>query len=118
MQITRRQFGDVVVLDLHGPMAGRRAAGMLASAVRLTCRTSGSTVVANLGGVRSVNIGGLGALVDADATVRRAGGVFKLAGITKPTHDLVVMTRRLAIFDAYDSVAAAVGRPQAEEGQR
>ena len=71
MRITERQFGDVVVLDLHGPIAGPEAAGMLESAVRRNCRESVSTVVANLGGVRSVDIGGLGALVDAHTALRR-----------------------------------------------
>jgi anti-sigma B factor antagonist len=109
MRITERQFGDAVVLDLHGPIAGPKSVRMLESAVRRNCRENVSTVVANLGGVRSVDIGGLCALLDAHTAIRRAGGAFKLACITKRIHDLVVITRLLTTFDTYDSVAEAVG---------
>jgi anti-sigma B factor antagonist len=109
MRITERQFGDAVVLDLHGPIIGPTAARMLVSAVCRSCRENVSTVVANLGGVRSVDIGGLGALLDAHMTTRQAGGTFKLACVTKRMHDLVVITRLLTTFDTYDSVMEAVG---------
>lgn len=110
MRITERQFGDVVVLDLHGPIAGPKAVGELECAVRRLCRDGVGTVVANLGSVRSVDVGGLGALVDAQTALRRAGGILKLAGITKRMHDLVVITRLLTAFDTCGTVEQAVGR--------
>ncbi|MGH9140924.1 MAG: STAS domain-containing protein [Vicinamibacterales bacterium] len=110
MRITERQFGDVVVLDLHGAIAGYKAAGELECAVRRHCRNSIGAVVANLGGVRSVDVSGLAALFEAQTTLRRDGGNFKLAGITTRIHDLIVITRLLTMFDAYDSVEEALGR--------
>ena len=109
MRLTERQFGDAVVLDFHGPIAGPKAVGMLESAVRRHCGAGVRDVVANLGGVPSVDLVGLGALVDAHLALRQAGGVFKLASVTKRLHDLVVITRLLTIFDTYDSVEEAVG---------
>jgi anti-sigma B factor antagonist len=109
MRITERQFGDVVVLDLRGPIAGQKAVGMLESAVRRHCRGRVRTVVANLGGVPAVDLAGLGALVDAHLALRQASGMFKLACVTKRIHDLVVITRLLTVFDTFDTVEEAVG---------
>jgi anti-sigma B factor antagonist len=109
MRITERQCGDAVVLDLHGPIAGPKAAGMLEAAVRRHCGNGVRSVVADLSGVSAVDLVGLGALVDAHLAVRQAGGAFKLACITKRLDDLIVITRLLTIFDTYDSVEEAVG---------
>jgi anti-sigma B factor antagonist len=109
MRITERPFDDVIVLDLHGPIAGPKAAGMLEAAVRRHCRSGVRSVVADLSSVPSVDLAGLGALVDAHLALREAGGCFKLASVTKRIHDLVVITRLLTVFDTYDSVEEAVG---------
>jgi anti-sigma B factor antagonist len=108
MRVSERRFGDVVVLDLHGPIAGQKAVTMLESAVRRQCREGVRDVVANLGGVPSIDLAGLGALVDAHVALGPRGD-FKLACITKRIHDLVVITRLLTLFDTYDSVEEAVG---------
>jgi anti-sigma B factor antagonist len=109
MRITERQCGDALVLDLHGPIAGRKAAGMLETAVRRHCGDGVRSVVADLSGVPAVDLAGLGALLDAHLALRQASGVFKLACITKRIDDLIVITRLLTIFDTYDSVEEAVG---------
>jgi anti-sigma B factor antagonist len=109
MRMTERQFGDVVVLDLHGRIAGPKAGGLVGAAVRRHCRDGVHNLVLNLGGVPTVDLGGLGALLDAHTALRQAGGVFKLACVTKCIQDLVVITRLLTVFDTYDSVAEAVG---------
>jgi anti-sigma B factor antagonist len=109
MRITERQCGDAVVLDLHGPIAGRKAAGILEAAVRRHCGAGVRSVVANLGGVPSVDLAGLGALLDAYLAMRQASGAFKVACITKRIDDLIVITRLLTIFETYDSVEEAVG---------
>ncbi len=109
MRISERRFGDVVVLNLRGPIAGPKAAGALEAAVRRHCGDGARSVVADLSGVPAVDLAGLGALLDAHMAVRQASGVFKLAGITKRIDDLIVITRLLTIFDTYDTVEEAVG---------
>jgi anti-sigma B factor antagonist len=111
MRINERQFGDVVVLDLHGPIAGAKAVAMVESTVRRLSREGIRHVVACLADVPHVDLGGLGALVDAHRYVRQANGTFKLARVTKRIHDLIVITRLLTVFDTYDSVEEAVGGP-------
>ena len=111
MRISERQFGDVVVLDLHGAIAGPKAVETVEATVRRLCREGFRNVVASLADVPHVDLGGLGALVDAHMALRQANGTFKLASITKRIHDLVVITRLLTVFDTYDSVEEALGGP-------
>ena len=109
MRITERQIGNVMVLDLRGAFAGPKAAEMLGSVVRRHCRDGSRHIVANLGGVPSVDLAGLGALVDAYSAMREAKGILALAGVTKRIHDLLVITRLLTVFDTYDSIEEVVG---------
>jgi anti-sigma B factor antagonist len=108
MRITERRSGDAVVLEMNGPIVGRRAAAMLESVVRRLCRKGGCPVVADLSNVRSVDLAGLGTLVDAHLALRKANSVFVLTGVTRRIHDLVVITRLLTVFETYDSVEDAV----------
>lgn len=109
MSISERRFEYAVVLDVTGPITGRKAAGMIDAAVRRHARAGTRILVANLGRVPLVDLAGLGALVDAYITMRQAGGVFRLACITKRIHDLVVITRLLTVIDTFDSVEEAAG---------
>ena len=109
MTIKERQFGDVVVLDLAGAIAGSNARVMLDEAVRRHNRTGTRIVVANLGRVPSVDVSGLSALVDAYRTLQTAGRALRLACVTKRLGNLLVITRRLTVFDTFDSVEDAVG---------
>jgi anti-anti-sigma factor len=108
MTITERRFEHAVVLDLTGPITGRNAAGVFDAAVHRHARSGMSLLVANLARVPSVDLAGLGSLVDAHITMRHAGGAFRLACVTKPIRDLVVITRLLAVIDAFDSVEEAL----------
>jgi anti-anti-sigma regulatory factor len=58
--------------------------------------------------VRSVDLAGLGALVEAYSAMREGGGEMRLASLTKRIHDLVVITRLLTVFNTFDSVEDAV----------
>jgi anti-sigma B factor antagonist len=111
MRITERRLGSAAVLDLAGPVAGFKADAALGAAVRRQLEAGSRLVVANLGSVPSIDITGLGALVQAYRAARNAGADMRLAGVTRRIHDLVVLTRLLTVFDSYDSVEAALGAP-------
>ena len=110
MNIAERRFKDAVVLDLTGPMTGRQAAGTIDAAVRRHARARTRILVANLGRVPSIDLAGLGALVDAHTTMRHAGGAFRLACVTKHIQDLVVITRLLTVVETFESIEEAVDR--------
>jgi anti-sigma B factor antagonist len=109
MRIGERRFGDAVVLDLAGAIVGGKARTAIDEAVRRHNRTGTHTLVVNLGGVPSMDLAGLSTLVDACRRIRQAGGVLRLACVTKRIGDLLVITRLLTVFDTFDSVEDAVG---------
>lgn len=111
MRISERHVGDVVVLDLAGPLYGWQAAGAMEDTIRRHCRSGTQTIVVNLGRVGSLDCGGLGALVDGYNTMRKAGGEMRLASVTKRINDLLVITRLLTVFDTFDSVERAIEGP-------
>ena len=51
---------------------------------------------------------GLGQLVQVYATTSHLGGSLKLLNLTKRLKDLLVLTKLLTVFDAYDDEAGAV----------
>jgi anti-sigma B factor antagonist len=110
MRISERWLGNVAVLDLVGPLTGWMAARAMEEAVRRHRQAGTHTVVANFRQVPSVDLAGLGALVDGYSAMREAGGEMRLAGLTR-IHDLVVMTRLLTVFDTFESVERAVEGP-------
>ena len=111
MTISERQVGDIVVLDLAGPLYGWQAAGVMEDTIRRHCRSGTQTIVVNLARVRSIDCGGLGALVDAYNTMRDAGGEMRLASVTRRINDLLVITRLVTVFDTFHSVEEAIDRP-------
>ncbi len=52
---------------------------------------------------------GLGELVRAYTTVKKANGELKLASLTEKVKDLMFMTKLLTIFENYDTVEEAAG---------
>jgi anti-sigma B factor antagonist len=111
MRITERQFENIVILDLHGPFAGLKAAEAVTDKMTLLRRDGVRHVVTSLRDVPSVDLAGLSALFEAYRAMGNAGGTFKLACVSERIDDLVVLTRLLTVFDTYDSVEEAVGGP-------
>jgi anti-sigma B factor antagonist len=108
MTINERQFGRIVVLDVRGPIAGRDSAAALLAAVRRRARSGARMVIANLGSVPSIDLGGLGALLEASTAMRAVDGGLTLSGVTRRIRDLIVITRLLTVFDTFDTVEDAV----------
>lgn len=111
MTITERRIGDVLVLDIAGPLAGWKAATGMREAVARSGPMSPRTIVVNLANVRSIDLAGLDALFGAQGTMRAAGGEIRLASLPRRIHDLVIITRLLTAFDTFDSVEEAIEGP-------
>lgn len=108
MTIRKRQIGRIVVLDLQGAIAGRDSADALVTAVKRLTRSGTRTVIANLAGVASIDLSGLGALLDASQALRAVDGSLTLTAVTRRINDFLVITRLLTVFETYDTVKDAV----------
>ena len=75
----------------------------VSDAVRALLRDGRYHFVLDMTRVRYVDSVGLGELVEAYAAVKNRGGALKLMHVGRRLRDLLVVSRMLTVFDAYDS---------------
>lgn len=109
MQLKERRLGDVTIIDLSGKLTINDDLGKLKERVASLILKGQKNIVFNMGELTYVDSMGLGELVACHATAWRGGAAVKLANTGRRLQDLLVLTKLLTVFDAYDSEEAAVG---------
>jgi len=108
MQITERQVGDVMILDLKGKITLGEGDELLKDKVNSIVSQGRRKIVLNLAEVPYLDSAGLGEVVRAYTTVSRQGGSLKLLNVTKRITDLLSITKLLTVFDTFESEDEAV----------
>lgn len=103
MQIAERSAGNVMVLDLSGQITFTQGDQQFKDKINSLVHEGHKNILVNLASVTHVDSAGLGELVAAYTTVKKAGGSMKLLNLTKRLHDLLTITKLVTIFDTYDS---------------
>ncbi len=109
LDVKERQAGDVTILDLSGSIRIGEGAVALRDAVRKLAGEGKKNVLLNLGGVNYMDSSGVGELIANYTTLSRDGGHLKLLNLTDKIQNLLVITKLLTVFDAYDNEAEALG---------
>jgi anti-sigma B factor antagonist len=108
MKISTRQTGDVTIVDISGRIAlGEESAGLRDLIMNLLSEGH-QRILLNMAGVSYIDSSGLGALVSAFTSVRKAGGELKLVNLTDKVDNLMEITKLYTVFDIADNEAAAV----------
>jgi anti-sigma B factor antagonist len=107
MQITQRLVGAVAIVDVVGDIVAN-SDGRLTDVINSLKQQGHTQVVVDLGQVAYMDSAGLGELVHAYATTKKAGGALKLLSVTKRLQELLIITRLLTVFDTYDDEASAL----------
>jgi anti-sigma B factor antagonist len=109
MTISERTAGDVVIVDVSGKVTlGDGGDAMLKDKMGSLVQQGHKKVLLNLGDVSYVDSAGLGAIVQAYATLNKNGGSLRLVNATKRIKDLLSITKLLTIFETYDNEAEGV----------
>ncbi|MEO8259231.1 MAG: STAS domain-containing protein [Acidobacteriota bacterium] len=108
MQITERQVGDVMILDLKGKITLGEGDELLKDKVNSIVSQGRRKIVLNLAEVPYLDSAGLGEVVRAYTTVSRQGGSLKLLSLTKRITDLLSITKLLTVFDTFEAEDEAV----------
>lgn len=108
MQIDERQNGDVTVVALAGRLVVGEATQHLHDKTRSLLHQGRRHIVFDLGGVDSIDSGGLGQLVEAFTAARAYGGTVKLANLSRRADNLLVTTKLDLTFERMETVDAAV----------
>ena len=108
LDLKERQAGDVTILDLSGEVRIGDSSVALRDSIRNLADQGKKKVLLNLGGVKYIDSSGIGELIANYTTVSRLGGQLKLLKLTDKVQNLLVITKLLTVFDAYDDEAEAL----------
>ena len=108
LDVKERQAGDVTILDLRGEVRIGDASVALRDAIRKLVDGGKTKVLLNLAGVKYMDSTGIGELIANYTTLSRKGGQLKLLNLTERIQNLLVITKLLTVFDAYDNEAEAL----------
>ena len=108
LDLKERQAGDVTILDLSGEVRIGDSSVALRESVRNLADQGKKKLLLNLAGVKYIDSSGIGELIANYTTVKRGGGQLKLLNLTDRVQNLLVITKLLTVFDAYDNEAEAL----------
>ncbi len=108
LEVKERQAGDVTILDLSGSVRMGEGAVSLRDAIRGKIEQGNKKLLLNLSAVKNIDSSGIGELIANYTTMSRDGGQLKLLNLTEKIRDLLVITKLLTVFDAYDNEAEAL----------
>ena len=108
LDVKQRQAGDVTILDCSGSIRMGDGAVSLRNVIRGLNDQGSKKILLNLHEVKNVDSSGIGELIANYTTLSRDGGQLKLLKLTDKIRDLLVITKLLTVFDAYDDEAEAL----------
>ena len=108
MNISRRDVGDIVVLDLQGKIMGGSDSEAFQKALRGLVDGGHRKVLVNLGQVSWINSSGLGILIEGFSALQRNGGTLKLVHVPPRIESLLAVTKLSTIFESYRQEDEAV----------
>jgi anti-sigma B factor antagonist len=108
LDLKERQAGDVTILDLSGEVRIGDSSVALRDSIRSLADQGKKKVLLNLGGVKYIDSSGIGELIANYTTLKRGGGQLKLLNLTDRVQNLLVITKLLTVFDAYEDEAEAL----------
>ena len=108
LNINERQVGNVTVLDMNGNLRIGEGSAVLHKAIRRLLEKGHNRILLNLESVAYIDSSGLGELVAAHVALSKSGGHIKLLHLTKRVRELMMITKLLTVFDAYEDEAEAL----------
>ncbi|MFL6467172.1 MAG: STAS domain-containing protein [Pyrinomonadaceae bacterium] len=108
LSISKRQVGDVYILDLDGKILLGETNRQLNEAIYELIAEGKNRVVLNLEKVTAIDSSGLGEIVAGFSTLVKAGGTLKLVNMPSRVTDIMTVTKLYTVFDVYDTEADAV----------
>jgi anti-sigma B factor antagonist len=96
-----------VVIEFKGNVMGGPDAVSLNEKLHELIDAEKTNIVVDLGKVKFMNSSGLGMLIGALTTMRKAGGDLRLAKATDKIESLLIVTKLITVFKHYKSVEEA-----------
>lgn len=110
MSIRIRTAGPATIIDLDGPLKLGASQEAFRDQVQKLIDAGSMHVAVNLAGVTDLDSSGIGALVRAFTTLKRAGGKCTFFSPNKRVQMLLKMVRLDSVLDLVDDEATALAR--------
>lgn len=98
---------NCVVLEFKGDVMGGPDAVALNDKLHELIDEGKMNIVVDLGGVKFMNSSGLGMLIGALTTVRKAGGDLRLARASEKIESLLIVTKLVTVFKNFKTLEEA-----------
>lgn len=99
---------NCVIIEFKGNVMGGPDAVSLNEQLHELIENEKTNVVVNLEKVKFMNSSGLGMLIGALTTMRKAGGDLRIANATDKIESLLIITKLISVFKHYKSLDEAV----------
>jgi anti-sigma B factor antagonist len=108
MTLSERTVGDVTIVDVDGRLVVGEGDRMLRDHLTALMHRGRNRILLNLQGVTAIDSGGVGVLVWKYVTITRQGGELKLVNLSARTHNVLMITKLLTVFESFESEAKAL----------
>ncbi len=108
MKITRKDNGDVAILELNGNLRGGPAAVELMETMTALAEEGKKKILIDMGKVKLINSSGIGALVSGFTSVKNRDGTVKLLNVTEKIESLLMITQLITVFQCFDDEDDAI----------
>jgi len=106
---------NCVVIELKGNIMGGPDAVSLNEKLHELIEQDKTNIVVNLSKVKFMNSSGLGMLIGALTTMRKAGGDLRIANATDKIESLLVITKLITVFKHFKSLDTAIKSYESEK---
>lgn len=103
---------NCVVIEFKGNVMGGPDAVSLNEQLHELIENEKTNVVVDLGKVKFMNSSGLGMLIGALTTMKKAGGDLRIANATDKIESLLIITKLITVFKHYKTLDEAIASYQ------
>jgi anti-sigma B factor antagonist len=107
-KVSMRQAGDVLILDLAGPVTLGEGTRQVRDAIKKLVESGARYILLNFQDISYLDSAGLGELVSAYTSVTNAGGQIKLMHVQSLVKQLLQITKLYTVFTTYEDEKLAL----------
>jgi len=108
MEITKRNNGEIAILDLNGKLLTGNDAGYYRDVFETLIKGGETKVILNFENLSMMDSTGLGELTRSYTSAKNKGGMVKLVHLTARIEDILSVTKLITVFDTYENEEEAV----------
>ena len=107
MDITIRESGEVVIMDINGEIDLYNAPDIKES-IKAQIESGKTNIIINLDKVSYIDSSGIGVLISSLSNLKKAGGSLKIINVYASVRKVFELTKLTSFFDIYDGETEAL----------